>query len=188
MLSYADDSGLGFCVSDFLNLLELPELRRNSRNVQRQNDIAHLKVQTYTWSSNENARLPQNANAWQEIFDSVDWSTYNGDASRPGLSIAAPTEPSGQFEIHVVTDTDQETQADLNAVITDFYLPGRQEVHIWLRAQCQGDVLAGGNDKDVTTAADSRYAEDDMLLAPRRAIAFVYQLEGEDSARCEDNV
>ena len=187
MLAYADDSGLGFCVRDFLNLLELPELRRNNRDLQRRNDIGSLKTQTYTWSSNQNGRLPQNADDWKDVFDSVDWSAYNGDASQPALSIAAPTEPSGQFKVHVITDADQVTQADLNAIITDFYLPGHQEVHIWLGAQCQDEVLASGNDKDVTTSADNRYTNDDMLLASQRVTAFVYQLEGEEGARCEDN-
>ena len=65
--------------------------------------------------------------------------------------------------------------------------PDRQEIHIFGEAECgtADGVLAGGNDTDGGGGAS--YASGDVVLSNARAIAYVYQIEGEDNARCEDN-
>ncbi len=187
MLAYIDGGGSEACVQYFASLLTAPALQRNSRNAQRRNDIGNLVDQTIIWQSNNNANPPEGENEWQRIVDALGWGWYGGDESSPALEIAKPTDPSGQFKIYVITNLDYADQDELDAALTDFYLPGWQEIHVWLGAECQSKKLAGGNDKDQTTAANNKYDSGYMLVAPRRVTAYVYQLEGKESAHCEDH-
>ena len=46
-----------------------------------------------------------------------------------------------------------------------------------------------GNGNDVDTAGTNFYVNTtDLEASTSRAIAYVYQIEGEDNARCEDNI
>ena len=51
-------------------------------------------------------------------------------------------------------------------------------------------ILAAGNDDDGTGTATytASATAGDIVQSNARAIAYVYQIEGEDNARCEDNV
>ena len=64
--------------------------------------------------------------------------------------------------------------------------PDRNEIHIWGEMQCASGILVGGNDTDDNGGV--LYAGTDVVASNARALAFVYQVEGEDNARCEDNV
>ena len=187
MLAYIDGGGSETCIQYFASLLTAPVLQRHSRNAQRRTDISNLVAQTAIWQSNNNANPPEGENEWQRIVDALGWGWYGGDESSPALEIAKPTDPSGQFKIYVITNLDYADQDELDAALTDFYLPAWQEIHVWLGAECQSKELASGNDKDQTAAADNKYGSGYMLLAPRRVTAYVYQLEGKETAHCEDH-
>ena len=80
----------------------------------------------------------------------------------------------------------QITQATLDADLlsSDVHYPGPDELHVIVGVECkEGGILAGGNPSLDETA---EYAAGDLLLAPR-AVAIIYQLEGEAQARCDDN-
>ena len=64
--------------------------------------------------------------------------------------------------------------------------PDRQEIHVFGEYACAGEILADGNDED--DGGVQTYAVGDLVESNARALAFVYQIEGEDNARCEDNV
>ena len=69
---------------------------------------------------------------------------------------------------------------------TAFLYPDRQEIHIFGEYACGSEILADGNDEDDDGTAT--YITGDLVESNARAVAFVYQIEGEDNARCEDNV
>ncbi len=192
MQSYIDGGGSIICVHDFLNLLEIPGLRRNSRNSHRKTELARLISQTYNWTYDHNGSIPKDIDDLREIVNSIDqkyWKYYKGDNPQQLLSVAddSTANSPGEFKIHMITDSGNTIQADLDIDIANLYLPGRRELHIWFGKQCGSDMLAGGNDKDITTVSDTNYAAGDILLSSRRTIAFVYQLESKDNAQCEDN-
>ena len=194
MQSHIDSGGSKICVYDFLNLLEIPVLRRANRNTQRQNDLATLRSQMTNWISDRNGRMPESLDDLRKIVNSVDWQYYNGDNPQPLSSVAddGTANSPGEFKIHMITDSGNTTQTDLDIDIANLYLPGRRELHIWLAKRCGSEMLAGGNDKDITTISDTKYATGDILLSSKRSIAFVYQREiyqlvGKGKAHCEDN-
>ncbi len=52
--------------------------------------------------------------------------------------------------------------------------------------QCSSEILVGSNNIDDNGGVT--YGGADVVASNARALAFVYQIEGEDNARCEDNV
>ena len=90
----------------------------------------------------------------------------------------------GEYRVHMFT-------VDTAAIpVSTLILPGCQEIHIHTQKECVADVLSDGNNKSITVAADAKYAAGNADIADSnaRALAFVYQLEGENTAHCEDNV
>ena len=70
--------------------------------------------------------------------------------------------------------------------VSTLELPNRNEIHIFGEMACGAEILSDGNDDDGT--GTSPYDANDVQASNARAIAYVYQIEGEDNARCEDNV
>ena len=68
----------------------------------------------------------------------------------------------------------------------EFLYPDRQELHVFGGYECAKEILTGGNDTD--HSGPNKYDTSDLNDSNARALAFVYQIEGEDNARCEDNV
>ena len=58
--------------------------------------------------------------------------------------------------------------------------PERQELHVFAEMKCGDNILAGGNDTD--TGGTDVYQAGDIVASTSRALAFVYQIEGEDNA------
>ena len=193
--------------------IAVPALQRNSRNTGRRADLGNLRAQVETWVSNNGGKLPDDADVgdFASIIGSTGWGHYNGNDDEPsvitfavttaGVPPATPATGSiqlnsgavayaagdiGEYKIYYGRDPEAST-AGLGSVA----LPGRQEIHVWGEMACGGEILTGGNDRDVT-GTDVKYvfgATDVALVKSNaRAIAYVYQIEGEDNARCEDNV
>ena len=172
--------------------IAVPALQRNSRNTQRRSDLANLRAQFDTWTSNNNGKLPSTDAHLESIVGSTGWGHYNGNDDRPLAANVTVGDDStaqtpGEYRIHMTTDTNKATQAALDTAAANLIAPGRQELHIWLQKACGRNILTNGNDKDITATADDKYAAGDIVLSNARAVAFVYQIEGEDNARCEDN-
>ena len=68
----------------------------------------------------------------------------------------------------------------LAAQVTGRSLPGPDELHIVVGAECGGDTLSDGN----TNIGDGQpYATADLTYDSQKTVSFVYQLEGETKAR-----
>ena len=166
--------------------IAVPNLQRNARNNARRADLALLRAQVDTWTSNNNGKLPETNANLLSIVGSTGWSHYNGNDPEPISTTSADNVVQtgiGEYRVHMFTDNAAAIPA------TTLVLPGRQEIHIHTQKQCAVGILALGNDIDITAATNSQYAaaNADIADSNARAIAFVYQVEGEDNARCEDN-
>ena len=190
--------------------IAVPALQRNSRNTQRRSDLANLRAQFDTWTSNNNGKLPTTADHMLSITGSTGWGHYNGNDDEPGFTLITADPGTGTASAAcnasttpACTNNDTRpagkaggtaageyviTYADDKDPTTAVVLPNRQEIHIWGQMACDTDgILAAGNDADNAVTA-GKYAAGDILPSNARAVAFVYQIEGEDNARCEDNV
>ena len=192
--------------------IAVPALQRNSRNTQRRSDLANLRAQFETWTSNNNGKLPSDTDVNQmlSITGSTGWGHYNGNDDEPGVTVMdgsaiatldiAPvlatvgeTRPVGPANM-LATNTAGEYaifySRDISATnLATIRLPNRQEIHIWGEMECTLEVLTNGNDKDtgIVAATGHLYTSADLEQSNARALAYVYQIEGEDNARCEDN-
>lgn len=166
-------------------LLPIGALQRNARNTQRRADISSLRAQFDTFVSNNNGKLPTDGIDSGEFHDRVtaaiefgSYAVYSGD----GIA---------------VTNVLNETTVGRNRIIyaettgptvgTTLY-PSVDEIHVWGGYKCGEKtygMLSGGNQNGGET---NKYASTDILSDNQRAVAFVYQLEGETTARCDDNV
>ena len=183
--------------------IAVPALQRNARNTQRRADLSNLRAQIDTWTSNNNGKLPSDSatSDMESIIGSTGWGHYNGNSDEPALSVidgttvvaaaASTTAPtrlvgpanitaaSGEYTIIYGRDA-----TDTN--LATFTLPNRQEIHVWGEVACSLDILTNGNDVD--DGGTALYVAADLEQSNARALAYVYQVEGEDRARCEDNV
>ena len=184
--------------------IAVPALQRNSRNTQRRSDLANFRAQVTTWTSNNNGKLPSDTatSDLESIVGSTGWGHYNGNEDEPALSVidgttvvaaavstvvgatravgpANITANSGEYTIIYGRDA-----TDVN--LATFTLPNRQEIHVWGEVACTLEILTNGNDVDTGGAA--LYVAADLEQSNARALAYIYQVEGEDRARCEDNV
>ena len=183
--------------------IAVPALQRNSRNTQRRSDLANLRAQVDTWTGNNNGKLPNDNDDIASIIGSTGWGHYNGNLEEPGSSeLLTATTANVNAAVANVSPAgkaagDQDEVAEYVVVYAhdvdpaaNIALPGRQEIHIWGEMACGADILHDGNDKDVE--GDNPGTEDydaaDIVASNARALAYVYQIEGEDNARCEDNV
>ena len=168
--------------------IAVPALQRNSRNTQRRADLGGLRAQVETWTSNNGGKIPSTLAHYNSIIGSTGWGHYNGNLDEPlpvWDTTAVSTENSEPYE--VVGFTKPTTARTLTGV----GYPNREVIHIWFQYECGDTILAGGRDDDVaigTLTIATSYATPDLAVSNARAIAYVYQVEGEDNARCEDNV
>ena len=171
--------------------IAVPALQRNARNTQRRADLGNLRAQVDTWTSNNNGKIPSDTAHLASIIGSTGWGHYNGNlASGEPVGVwdttAASTENSAPYEVVAFEKT------STARTLTGVAYPNREVIHIWLEYECDADgIMAGGRDDDTaagTPATGEKYATGDVVLSNARAIAYVYQIEGEDNARCEDNV
>ena len=98
---------------------------------------------------------------------------------------AATVTETTEYQIGYARDVGS---TNLNSVI----LPARNEIHIFGEMECGtvDGVLDMGNDDDGVGAATydiTSATVGDIIESNARALAYVYQVEGEDRARCEDN-
>ena len=99
------------------------------------------------------------------VFTAISTSTTPGDTAEYTIGYARDLDPGAS---------------------PAFLYPDRQEIHIFGEYACGGDILADGNNEDDNGTAT--YTTGDLVESNARALAYVYQIEGEDKARCEDNV
>lgn len=164
--------------------IAVPALQRNSRNTQRRSDLANLRAQVDTWVSNNGGKIPSTQDHLDSIVGSTGWGHYNGNGAEPAAVAQVTAGTIGTSTNETITMfTDTVTNANMDASA----LPNRQAIHIWLERKCRDGIMGNGNDVD--TAGTNFYVNTtDLEASTSRAIAYVYQIEGEDNARCEDNI
>ena len=166
--------------------IAVPALQRNSRNTQRRSDLANFRAQFDTWVGNNGGKIPSTVAHFNSIVGSTGWGHYNGNDDEPEIDGAFPTSTTATTE-----DTPHEELyvfgKDVGPV-TGADLPNRNSIHVWLERSCiDGGILSAGNDEDTNSGTD-KYAAADLVDSTARTVSFVYQVEGEDNARCEDNI
>ena len=204
--------------------IAVPALQRNSRNTSRRSDLANLRAQVQTWTSNNGGKIPNATTATDalaDIVNSTGWSHYSGNRSHPLHSVMSRTSvttpancgsgtwtdappldmvvqasectPTSSFVAAATVTTPGDTpeytvgyafELDPGAA-PEFLYPDRQEIHVFGGYACNKDILNSGNDTD--DSGSNKYDANDLVDSNARALAFVYQIEGEDNARCEDN-
>ncbi|MYB77287.1 MAG: type II secretion system protein [Chloroflexi bacterium] len=195
--------------------IAVPALQRNSRNTQRRSDLANLRAQFDTWTANNGTKIPRDTvlSDLSSIVGSTGWGHYNGNVaaptrvflnttttpahcSDPAHTTQAACTGAGETWNPAVTTTPQLDEhrigyaTDLSAAdLANLEYPGRQEIHVFGEMECVLSVLTGGNDIDARTGTPAKYAAAyaDLKNSHAKALAYVYQIEGEDNARCEDN-
>ena len=146
----------------------------NVRNIQRQSDVANLWAQLETYAANNNGRWPTSAQFGRSILDKLEPVIYDADFS------TALVDRTSEIKIFYLT----ERPAD--AVLEVAVLPDPDTLHIITTAQCGANELSGGN--PTVGSATAKYTATDIEQDSRWAVAFIYQLEDEATARCTDNV
>ena len=192
-----------------LVLVAAPALQRNARNAQRRNDIGAIRGQLTTISAaggfnhidlRNNLSYPSNTTAAGRQFDmnvleQVEQSIYKDEDAERRPENKAKNEPLivyGGFAGAIDSSGNYyNNQAQLNMQISSRAYPGPDELHILSSVRCGSDVLAGGNPVPDEFIASILYnataGSEDLIYAGDKIIAFIYQLEGETKARCEDN-
>ena len=188
--------------------IAVPPLQTSGRNNSRRSDLTGLRAQFDTWIANNGSKLPRDTGTddLNSIVGSTGWGHYNGNDDEPGVLVigtkgstlhpamkvaTAPTRPAGPADITNATKGEYAIiygRDSTDAKLETFTLPNRQEIHVWGEMECAVTILAGGNDVDKGGAAKYAASHGDVKESNARALAFVYQIEGEDKARCEDNI
>ena len=158
------------------------------RNSQRRNDIGAIRGQLVTVLNNNNLVFPDNADFDRNVLEQFGQSIYRDEDSEAVIPLLADKTSAGKI---YYIDEDRRLNAvainadNIDAEIVKVVVPAPDELHILIGFRCGRDSLTNGNQQ----AGDANpYATGDLEIANLRAIAFVYQLEGEATARCDDNV
>ena len=168
-----------------LVLVAAPALQRNARNSQRRNDIGAIKGQLTTVVANNNGQYPTLANFNRDILGQIEQGVYEDDVAITKTTTLATNTPVAPTIVYWERTSTQTTQALLNTAMALQSYPNQDEVHVIVGVQCQAlELSAGGLEPGDAGVA---YTAGDILLASSRTYAFIYQLEGEATARCEDN-
>ena len=185
---YLDSGGSSICLQLFLNIIEGPVLQRGAGNAQRRNDIAAIRGQLIGVLINNNNRFPDNEEFDADVLAWVDRAVYTSDAAKGNNAFPTTT---AENEIYYSSDRlGQATEAEFDRQIGKHTYPDPHELYIIVGAICQAadGILAGGNQAaGITHSASTAFAAGDLEIATLKTVSFIYQLEGESNARCEDN-
>ena len=199
-----------------LVLVAAPALQRNARNSQRRNDIGAIRGQLTTVQNNNNATLPELAAFNTDVLFQIDQAIYKEDGVA-GTAGTLGTCPVGETPDHALmtcsgggtyTPGTPGTPGSLGLLPTgvnledtvyyvknisveaDFVgktLPDPASLHVIGGVKCE--PTTGQMNTGNASVGDSagQYVAGDLELTSDSVVAIVYQLEGETTARCEDN-
>ena len=173
-----------------LVLVAAPALQRNARNTQRRNDIGAIRGQLTTVFTNNNNTYPVSGVFGTDILGQVEQAIYKNDTPVAGWTTAKaiPGEEVVRYAVTRPGTTPVTTETGLDGETAKQSLPGPDELHVFVGVQCGDAQLAGGNPTlPASATAATAYVAADLNIATLKTVAFVYQLEGETTARCEDN-
>ncbi len=147
--------------------------------------MSNLRAQFLNFTANNNGQLPT---------DDIESGQFHELATHGYIIIFSHyADSTGNISVTNVLD---ETIVGQNRILytettgptvgTTLY-PGVDEIHIWGGHKCGGNadgMLSGGNP---SSGEVNKYTATDVLVAHIRDVAFVYQSEGEATARCADD-
>ena len=189
-----------------LVLVAAPALTRSSRNTQRRNDIGSIKGQLLIVTNQANGVYPSltkfNTDVLAQIKPSIYKTASCSDADHK-TEAACDTASATWTPPTAVNAFNTGGAGELKVVYTgtpaddDDVLPGPDELHIITGVSCgaaeftKGNPKLGGDEKYTTvTAASGGVAaknSNGVIATSKRHFSFVYQLEGQGFAQCEDN-
>ena len=170
-----------------LVLVAAPALQRNARNGQRRTDIGAIRGQLTTVQNNNNGTLPAHTAAGifdTDVLEQIEQGIYKVDV--------APV----AFGTTNAEDTVYYVGGSGTVPAITVPLPDPVSLHIITGVECANNIWDGGNASvgDIAAlyavpviASTTVTAASKLHLASNRTFVIVYQLEGETTARCEDN-
>ena len=194
-----------------LVLVAAPALSRSSRNTQRRNDIGSIKGQLLIVTNNANNEYPSLTKFNSDVLAQIKPSIYKAGAAGNTVATPAHCTPAsagatssdcadgtigspaavGTWVAATTTGALQAKAGELKIaylsalpIIKNYAFPGPDELHIFVGASCGSSELSGGNTK---IGQANLYVDTDLTKTSQRHVAFVYQLEGQEKAQCEDN-
>ena len=159
----------------------------NLRDTKRRNDIGAIRGQLQTFFANNSGVSPDNADFDRHVLGQFEQSIYQDKDSETAIPLLA--DKTSAKKIYYIAEDHQLNAAVINAdniatEIVKVVVPAPDELHILIGFRCGRASLTNGNQK----AGDANpYAIGDLEVASLKTIAFVYQLESETEARCDDN-
>ena len=157
------------------------------RNTRRRIDLNAIRGQLTSVFANSRA-FPDNSGFDSQVLAQVGQQIYQDKDSETVLPLLA--NGTSESKIYYINEDRRLNAVAINAdniaaEIVKVALPAPAELHILVGFGCGRHALVNGNQK----AGDAQpYAPGDLEVANSRTVAFVYQLEGETQARCDDNL
>ena len=145
------------------------------------------------------ASVPLSDTNADSIIDATDCTALAmaSPYTAPGVFTAATSTPSlptttGENQIYYIADrklngTSATASAAIDTDIVSYVLPGPDELHIIVGVACEQNVLTNGTSNIDQSGSAYQYTANDLKPSTLKVAAFIYQLEGETAARCEDN-
>ena len=171
-----------------------PGRQRSNNNNQRRNEIGAIRGRLVAVLVNNGNRYPVNTSGDRSfdryVLQQLARTIYRSDTAKGNADFPTTT---SENEIYYSSDRlGQTTEAEFDQHISAYTYPGPEELYIIVGVTCQtaDGMLAGGNQTaGVAHSAETAFAASDLEVSTLRAVAFIYQLEGETEtrARCEDN-
>ena len=170
-----------------LVLVAAPALQRNARNGQRRNDIGAIRGQLTTVQNNNNGTLP--AHTATGIFDTDVLEQIKQGIYKVDVAPVAFGTTNVEDTVYYVAGTNA-----IPAITVP--LPDPVSLHIITGVKCANDIWDGGNPEVGTVSAvytlpviasTTITTASKLHLSSNRTFSIIYQLEGETTARCEDN-
>ena len=153
-----------------LVFISAPALQRNTRNTDRRTDVQAIRAQLNTVAQNSDGNYPTPAEFDSEVLKKLSQAFYDDYDAETSL-----VETSSEFKIYYVV---LESADDVETNVVGKAYPGVDELHVIVGVTCGGIEL--NSESNLYTAGDIEFGSE-------RTVSFLYQLEGEDRASCEDN-
>ena len=167
----------------------VPALRRTSNNAGRSADVGQLATAISSYSGSRNGKLPATLGEATHVAGSeLGWSYYEFTPAPTAVSANPAAPVTAAADIHLLSYISNASgEAIASGDIIKHGLPSPDEVHVWVGYKCVNDNFSTGN-PEAKTASASPYVAADFVKGADRDVAIVYQLEGQATALCLDEL
>ena len=164
--------------------IAVPALQRNTRNTQRQSDLASLKAQFDTAVANNRNTVPSSAAIFQsQVASQINTNQFTATAvsAAPNYSTA-----NGNVLFYKNAHGAIEHATALNNVVKN----DRTNLLIVVAGAKCNTGTGAATVFDTNTGANTALTIDDAMVVKdhKNIVAWIYKLEGEAFLRCNDDV